>query len=99
MMPSAELRKGHGGKSFSNCTRGNWVALLWLCPRFVHVIDFGGQFPSSSAGRGELPTVGSQPVGCSSRITLYQAGKRQELLWVVFPLCHFGVMGRSLSSY
>lgn len=57
IMPSVELRKGHGRKSFSDCTKGNWVAALGLCARFVHVMDFGGQFSSSSTGAWELPTT------------------------------------------
>lgn len=50
-------KEGHGRKSFSDCTGGNWVAELGLCHRSVHVLDFEGQVSSSSTGVWELPTA------------------------------------------
>jgi len=98
-VPSVELRKGHGGKSFSECTSGNRVPALGLCPGFVHTVDFGGRVSSSNTGAWELPRCGSQPVGCAPGVAVSGEGKGQALLWVISSLCHFGTAGRSWSSY
>lgn len=70
------VKEGHGRKSFSDCTGGNWVAVLGLCHRFVHVLDFEGQF-FSSTGVWEL-FCGLCSQGCCVR----QGGETQ----VIAPL-------------
>lgn len=60
-------------KSFSDCTRGNQVAALRLCHRFVHVMEFGGQISSSRVW--ELPTVWELAGGLCSQDRCVRQGE------------------------
>lgn len=51
------------------------MAALRLCPRFVHVIDLGGWFSSSSTGVWELPTVWEPAHGLCSQYRCVRRGE------------------------
>lgn len=74
----SRVKEGHGRKTLSDCTGVNWVAVLGLCHRFVHVLGFGGQCPAAVQGCGKSPLHGIWPVGCAPRVAVSDRGQRQK---------------------